>query len=409
VNNHAVRQGGRAEVPAARRRLFSACLIAGLLVHLCGSAPAGPVDGSLDALLGSVRSEHNLPALAAAVVRTEGMIAVGAGGVRRMGFNEPVTLEDRFHIGSCAKSMTATVCASLVDQGRLSWQATIGDTFPDLRDELRAEFRGVTLEQLLAHRSGLACDREPNRWLLLRLRLLTGTMPEQRRELMKIVFNGQPAAEPGSEFLYSNFGYTMAGAMAEQVSGEAWEQLLGHLLLEPLGITSAGFGAPGTPGTVDQPWGHRLVGADWVPVSPGPLADNPAVISPAGCLHLTITDWAKYAVFHLRGARGDARLLKPATFKRLHSDAYAQGYALGWGLRDQPSLGGTVLTHAGSNGAWFALIRIAPQADLAVLIATNAGGDAALKACRAAADSMVNVFSPPQQLTGGAPARSGDR
>jgi len=350
---------------------------------------------SLDALLESVRRERNLPALAAAVVRTDGMIAVGAVGVRKIGSDDPITLGDRFHIGSCTKSMTATVCAILVDQGWFSWTATIGDTFPDLRDEIRAEYRGVTLEQLLAHRSGLPSDREPDRWLMMRLRMLTGTMQEQRRQFLKIILSRKLAAEPGTEFLYSNFGYTIAGAMAGQASGKAWEQLLSELLLQPLGITSVGFGAPGVPGKVDQPWGHLPLGSRWVPVPPGPLADNPAVISPAGCVHLSISDWAKYAAFHLRGALGEGQLLKVETFKRLHSDAYAQGYALGWGLRDEPSLGGTVLTHAGSNSMWFAWIRIAPQSDVAVVVATNAGGDGALNTCRVTVDRLADKFARP--------------
>jgi len=362
MNDPAMAQAYRTSLSPARRQILLACSIAGLLVPPCGSALAEPVVESLNALLESIRREHNLPALAAAVVRRDGMIAVGAVGVRKMGSNDPITLDDRFHIGSCTKSMTATVCAILVDQGRLSWATTIGDTFSELRGEIRPEFRGVTLEQLLAHRSGLPSDREPDRWLMLRLRMLTGPMQEQRRQFLKIILKRDLAAKPGTEFLYSNFGYTIAGAMAEQISGKAWEQLLSELLLQPLGITSAGFGAPGTPGTVDQPWGHLPVESNWVPVPPGPLADNPAVISPAGCVHLTISDWAKYAAFHLRGVLGQGQLLKPETFKRLHSDAYAQGYALGWGLRDEPSRGGAVLTHAGSNSMWFAWIWIARYA-----------------------------------------------
>ena len=73
--------------------------------------------------------------------------------------------------------------------------------------------------------------------------------------------------------------------MIERVTGEAWEDLLRERLFEPLGMTSAGFGAPATPGKVDQPWGHLGEIGELHPVEPGPLADNPPAIGPAATVH----------------------------------------------------------------------------------------------------------------------------
>jgi CubicO group peptidase (beta-lactamase class C family) len=348
---------------------------------------------NLDAFLSPLREEHDVPALAAAVVRADGLIATGAVGVRKAGSEEKVTLEDRWQIGSCTKSMTATVAAVLVDQGKLSWDSTLAEVFPDLRDEMQPAYRDVTLAQLLAHRSGLAEDREPIPWLMLKMRAMSGPPMKQRQEFLKLILAREPAAEPGKEFQYSNFGYTIAGAMTERVTGKSWEELLDNLLLEPLRITSAGIGAPGSADKVDQPWGHRRLGARWMPMPPGPLADNPVVISPAGCVHFTIGDWAKYAAFHLRGARSEGEILKPETFRRLHLDVRSQGYALGWGVRHEPDLGGTVLTHAGSNTMWFAIIWIAPNANVAVVVATNTGNDNGGRACRSAADKLVHLYA----------------
>ena len=67
---------------------------------------------------------------------------------------EAVTVNDKFHIGSVTKSMTATVAAMLIERGKISWTTTIGDSFPDLGDQLHPDYRPVTLEQLLAPRSG---------------------------------------------------------------------------------------------------------------------------------------------------------------------------------------------------------------------------------------------------------------
>jgi CubicO group peptidase (beta-lactamase class C family) len=69
----------------------------------------------------------------------------------------------------------------------------------------------------------------------------------------------QPAASPpGSQYEYSNVGYVLAGAIAERITGQAWEELIAKTIFQPLGMTSAGFGGLGTAGKIDQPWPHYV-------------------------------------------------------------------------------------------------------------------------------------------------------
>ena len=103
-------------------------------------------------------------------------------------------------------------------------------------------------------------------------------------------------------------------------------------LFQPLGMSTAGFGAMGTPGKVDQPWQHTEVDGKWTPVAPGPLSDNPPAIGPGGTVHMSLGDWAKYAIAHLQGARGESRLLKRETWRKLHTPLPPGDYAFGWGL-----------------------------------------------------------------------------
>ena len=65
------------------------------------------------------------------------------------------------------------------------------------------------------------------------------------RFLLRTVMGRAPAYEPGSATRYSNYGFTIAAAMAEARTGVAWEELVRMLVFEPLGMSSAGFGAPG--------------------------------------------------------------------------------------------------------------------------------------------------------------------
>src|SRR5262249_44376275 len=117
------------------------------LANETAPAPAAGPDGArnLNETLEAIRRKFKLPALVAAVIQKGKIAGLGAVGVRRAGHAERVTLEDRFHIGSCTKSMTATLCAILIEQGKLRWDTTIAESFPDLADKIRPEYRSVTL------------------------------------------------------------------------------------------------------------------------------------------------------------------------------------------------------------------------------------------------------------------------
>ena len=70
--------------------------------------------------------------MAAAVLRGERMIAHGVAGVRKRGTAERITLNDRFHLGSCTKAMTVTLVAMLVEEGKLNWTTTLAKFLPPL-------------------------------------------------------------------------------------------------------------------------------------------------------------------------------------------------------------------------------------------------------------------------------------
>jgi len=68
--------------------------------------------------------------MAAAVVRNGETVAVGVAGVRTRGKPDKIATRDRFHIGSDTKALTAMLCGILVDEGKLKWGQTLGETFP---------------------------------------------------------------------------------------------------------------------------------------------------------------------------------------------------------------------------------------------------------------------------------------
>ena len=125
-----------------------------------------------------------------------------------------------------------------------------------------------------------------------------GSPTEQRLEFVRGLLQTAPDPLPGTKCIYSNQGYSIAGAMLEQITEKSWESLMREMLFHPLELNSAGFGAPGMPGQADQPWGHRRRGSALEPVPPGPAADNPPAIGPGGIVHASIGDFARYAAWH---------------------------------------------------------------------------------------------------------------
>src|SRR3954447_1224038 len=108
--------------------VFAALAVASVAVL---AAPPPPKDVS--PLLAPVIQKHNVPGMAAAVVRNGETVALGVAGVRTRGKGDKIAVADRFHLGSDTKAMTAMLCGILVDEGKLKWSQTLGETFPELK------------------------------------------------------------------------------------------------------------------------------------------------------------------------------------------------------------------------------------------------------------------------------------
>jgi CubicO group peptidase (beta-lactamase class C family) len=340
-------------------------------------------DEAVTSALKPIRQKFGVPAMAAAVVSSEGIQIIGAVGVRKRGTEIPVTLTDQWHLGSDTKAMTATLMARLVERGQLKWDTTLAEVFPDLAPQMHPDFKTVTLLHLLSHRAGLPANLDLAKYsgddvVALRLRAV-------REELAK-----PPTHALGSRYEYSNLGYIIAGAVVEKITGQSWEKAMSTEIFEPLQMKTAGFGGTGTAGQIDQPWPHTANGE---PASAnGPAMDNPPVMGPAGRVHCAIQDWAKFIQDQLRGARGEPALLKPESNQKLQTPPFGGKYALGWIVGQRDWGGGKVLNHAGDNTMNFANVWIAPQRDFAILVCVNQSGDLAFKATDETVGALIRLL-----------------
>ncbi|GAB4520056.1 MAG: hypothetical protein Tsb0013_23730 [Phycisphaerales bacterium] len=352
---------------------------------------------SLDDLLSKACARFGQPAIAAAVVNAEGIVAIGVAGERMKGSGNAVTIDDRWHLGSCTKAMTALLLArALADTEELTPGSTLSEVFPELAGEMHPRYRNATLADVLAHTAGLpamtaglAPDRAALRNLpedprdaraALARRLLTATDDSPFAPV-----NTSPA------FAYSNAGYALASAVTERLLDAPWEALMRERLFAPLGMTTAGFGWPSSVDAQTQPRGHYagLLGA-----SPRAL-DDPYALEPAidaaGDVHASIHDWARFAQDRLRALTGeDSALLAPGATLALMTPAEGRTYAGGWGVYPHPEYA-TIYAHDGSAGTFYSSVWIIPSRDVAVLVVTNAGTGA--EACEGVRERLLERYA----------------
>jgi CubicO group peptidase (beta-lactamase class C family) len=337
------------------------------MLPLLMAAGAASMPRDLAPTLRELAEKYQLPGVVGAILHGDQIVALGSTGSRKVGDPAPFLVTDEIHLGSDTKAMTAILIGQLIDKHQLNFDTTMAEIFPDVAAKMDPAMTKVTVRELLDHDAGLLPNL--NWWALDATHL---PLPLQRRNAVEQALSAPPAT-PIGKVSYSNVGYVILGAIVETKTGKSWEEIIEQQIFRPLQMTSAGFGAPGTPGQVDQPWGHVDDNGKLKPVQ----IDNASVLGPAGTVHCSITDWAKFIAETLRGAQGHPTLVSAETFKQLTTPMPGQEYAGGWNVTQRPWTGGLALVHGGSNTTWVCIVWVVPNKDFAVLIATNYGGASA--------------------------------
>jgi len=356
-------------------------------------------ESGLEEMLTNTCRKHNVPSLTIAVVRSDGMVTQQCSGVRKRGADEPVELSDRHPLGSCTKSITATLAAVLVEAGKIKWNTTIGQVWPSVDEEhLHPSLRDVTLDELLSHQSGLASDLKEVQdvkgdvWLSF---FEEKASPElERRRMLDLILALKPQ-HPRGAYHYSNLGYVVAAAMLETKGGESFEDLMRRKVFKPLKMNTADFCTRALAMKLKPPllWGHR---ADGTPVDPRSAnAENPSVYAPCGTVTLSIADCARYAQWHL--SRVPSPLLTAReTLDHLHvgqvdDPAAGREYGCGWIVLNTAL--GRAIAHGGNNTNSHALIWILLDRDFAAVACTNTGENSGFLACDDAIRELMNRYA----------------
>lgn len=142
----------------------------------------------------------------------------------------PNTVDSRFEIASVTKQFTAVAILQLAEAGRLS----IHDPISKFYLQAPASWKGITVEELLNHTSGL-----PNNEVMDFTKGLA--VPYTIEELIQTFRDRPLVAAPGTKWAYTNTEYYLLAYLIERLSGQDYGTYLADHIFKPLGMSHSGF------------------------------------------------------------------------------------------------------------------------------------------------------------------------
>jgi CubicO group peptidase (beta-lactamase class C family) len=297
-----------------------------------------------------------------------GQEVLAAYGLLSAATQVPVTTDSLFQVGSITKVWTATMIMQLIDEGRLSLDATVADVLPGVRLGAKDVGRQVTVAHLLTHTSGIDGDIFTD----------TGRGDDCVQRYVDVLAEAASAYPPGDAYSYCNSGYVVLGRIIEVLDDRPWDQSLRARLAGPLGLAQ----------TVTLPEeailhraavGHR----DGAPVAVWGL---PRCIGPAGGIIASAHDLLTFARLHLDGgvAPDGSRAVSDVSVQAMQQPRVAiptfatPGAAVGLGWRMNWWDGRAIVGHDGDTIGQSAYLRIDPVARVAACLLTNSAESASL-------------------------------
>ncbi len=364
---------------------FHASQFSALLVGiLCGSAnaqTAPPAD--LDAYVARSIKVFNVPGLSLAIVKDGKAVLVKGYGVRKMGEATPVDENTLFGIGSNTKAFTAAALATLVDEGKISWDDRVWERLPGFRMYDPYVSQEMTIRDMLTHRSGMGLGEGDL--------LIWPHTTYTRDEIIGRLRFMKPVSSFRSHYAYDNIMYIAAGQIIPAVTGKSWEDYLRERILLPLGMNTTTLTTDAlTPG-VDFAWPHSNVDNKLQSIELHNL-DNAA---PAGSINSSAAEmskWMQLQLDHGKFPGGATRLFSEQQSRAMWSAQTIlpigdgagplavlrpnfAAYGFGWALRDYH--GRKLVGHTGGVAGFVSRVMLVPEENLGVVILTNAEQDSA--------------------------------
>lgn len=316
----------------------------------------------------SILTNYHIPEISYAVINANNTIEIAALGKHAIHLKDTATLNDRFHIGSNTKAMTAFVIAKYIELGKLKWTTKFFDLFPEWKEKSKADYADITLQDLLSHKAGIQPFQGNagfNGEDEIKIPKFKGTKQEKRREFAKFALTQTPVKlDEQNPFVYSNAGYTLATLMLEKVTKKSWEQLVDKVFNKDLKL-DVQFSWPNNQKVKDT-WGHSSENDTLTPI-PSTTENRLELTEPAGDLNIKLNNYIQFIQLHLQGLQGKSNYLKTETYNFIHK-AIAN-YSMGW--YNIYENGKELSTHSGTAGTYYTIVHIDRINFKAYIIFTN--------------------------------------
>ena len=326
----------------------------------------------LDNLATKAVASPNIPGGSVCVVENGKVLFNRAYGVtdakstRRWEKNSPV------QIASMTKSITSTLVAVLVGEGKLAFDDPISKYIPEYgRLKMRkseAEVRSPTIAECLSHTSGFPGGT------MGRLPASSPIRTSNQAGVATSLAKQGLAAKPGTKYAYTFRGFAAAARCVEVVTGKRFPEILEEKLLKPLGMSNTTF-QPNLELLKRHPrYAKRIANLDDEKISAfleKKKRESKRFVNVGGGLISTPDDLVKFYRLHsLRGKIGDKRLIPEKAIAKLYEkQPGTRGYGLGFNL-----FGNAVVGHGGASGT---IGAVDLKNDRVVVILTQAGSTAA--------------------------------
>ncbi|MEU4363573.1 serine hydrolase domain-containing protein [Promicromonospora sp. NPDC023987] len=322
--------------------------------------PGTPADDALSAALDDLVADGAI-AVTARVETASGSWSDAAGTREREG-RAPARARDRFWVASNTKPMVATLVMQEVEKGTWTLDTPVEDVLPGVMPA------GVTIEQLLSHRSGAPTATD---WIV-GSRMTDPTSLDEYFEVMgqevtpadhiEALQSAPWVHEPGTDFSYSNAGYVVLGLMLEEVTGRSVENLLEHRVFAPAGMRQSAY--PDDPG-VRGPFLHESAytgpeGAGWYDLDHW----DPSLFAAAGAVTSTTEDLADFTEALVTGRLVDAETAEDMLEPRTVDHELFPDYGLGvYRVPDPCVPGGWLYGHDGASLGTLSMTLTSPDGE----------------------------------------------
>jgi CubicO group peptidase (beta-lactamase class C family) len=362
---------------------MAACsaMVAAPALAQTASTPASPAQvrpsdeqalAGLDQEIAQALAAWQVPGVAVAVVRNGRVVLSRGYGARNPDTDAPMTPDTIFPIASMSKAFTSFGAGLLVDEGRMSFDAPVTTYIPELRVADPAATQGLTLRDMLSHRSGM--PRHDAVWYHNE-----GLTPDGLvRRMPALAFS----APMRSRFQYNNIMFILSGLAVDRMTDGSWEEFTERGIFRPLGMDRTTFSPEIAHADADHASGREVLNGRRITV---PMFRNSTLLNPAGGVYSNVGDLANWMLVHLENGRlGDRQIIQPATLADMHRthmplgatirepERVAVGYGLGW-FTDMYR-GRQVVQHGGNLPGVSTLVALLPGERLGVTVLVNHGG-----------------------------------